>query len=913
MAEAYAQFLLRTSPRRRRRRRRRDRGIQAGDGARPAGRRDCVGARRSVHAPEPDAGGHGDGGAGAEDRAGESRRPTACSARSTRRWRRRPRARASGRTARRSARTSPRRSSISSRRSKVRWAAPTPIFARCWRGSTSAARSYDKAIAILDRARQAGAAVAGRRHAARRSVLGRRPRRPTPSVGSKRRCPTIPSCIRRSPISTRANASGSQAAAAYEQALQVSPRSPDLRVGYATALMNARRQGRRSRRRATALREAVADARQRRARAVPPVAGRAPRWAIWTRPKPRRGGCRAERPESCAGSSRSPRRSRSGDGTRRSSTRSPPRWRRSGKARTPRSRCRCCCRISALRTSSSDSSTRAVATFEEARKLAPNDPTLTGYLIQAQLAAKNYTAAAELARAGARRPARRSAARAARGEALRQSGRADQGVALLEGVVQKHSGDPEAYIALAQVYSDANRGAQAVKLLQDAQAKFPGRDLAHLRARGRAREAEEVLRRRKPSSGSSSRASPTTPPRSTTSATCWPSAASSSTSRSGLIKRALEIEPDNGSYLDSLGWAYFKSGKLDLAEEHLKRAADQLVTNSVVQDHYGDVLARLGRFDEAIAAWNRALSGDGDSIDRSDIDRKIRSARAKTAQTMILRRGRARDSSPGLLTVSCGAPLMKLPSGPGAPAPDAADASAPRPRRACRAVSSITAEVGVSGSVGGRRLRARLIVGPRGARLGAARSVCVRPADLHLRRAGRRRDAAAAAREPGPRARPCRRGARSRHRHPARRLRSADDAGRVPAASASASRADRTARRARQIGDDWRVVSDGPSELYFRRESRAAPWRLVAAVQRDAGTAGVARGVSRLRERPAADDPAERASIRRRFDLRLALSQVEINVPLDAGRVRSQDSARQPIPSPSRSCGEAVRSVPGAG
>jgi tetratricopeptide (TPR) repeat protein len=96
-----------------------------------------------------------------------------------------------------------------------------------------------------------------------------------------------------------------------------------------------------------------------------------------------------------------------------------------------------------------------------------------------------------------------------------------------------------------------------------------------------------------------------------------------------FIKRALAIEPENGSYLDSIGWAYFKDGKLDLAHDNLKRAADQLLTNSVVQDHYGDVLFKLGRFDDAIGAWTRALSGDGDTIDRGGIDRKIRSARQK--------------------------------------------------------------------------------------------------------------------------------------------------------------------------------------------------------------------------------------------------------------------------------------------
>ncbi|HKT80433.1 MAG TPA: tetratricopeptide repeat protein, partial [Vicinamibacterales bacterium] len=96
-----------------------------------------------------------------------------------------------------------------------------------------------------------------------------------------------------------------------------------------------------------------------------------------------------------------------------------------------------------------------------------------------------------------------------------------------------------------------------------------------------------------------------------------------------LVKRALKIEPDNGAYLDSLGWAYFKGGKLDLALESLQKAATQLTRNSVIQDHYGDVLLKLERYDDAISAWSRALNGDGDSIDRADIDRKIRAARQK--------------------------------------------------------------------------------------------------------------------------------------------------------------------------------------------------------------------------------------------------------------------------------------------
>ncbi|HEY7499402.1 MAG TPA: tetratricopeptide repeat protein [Vicinamibacterales bacterium] len=96
-----------------------------------------------------------------------------------------------------------------------------------------------------------------------------------------------------------------------------------------------------------------------------------------------------------------------------------------------------------------------------------------------------------------------------------------------------------------------------------------------------------------------------------------------------LLQRALKVEPDNPSYLDSLGWAHFQQGRVDLADGPLTEAAGKLQKSSVVQDHLGDLRYRQRRYRDAEAAWERALAGDGQSIDRAKIEKKIREVRGR--------------------------------------------------------------------------------------------------------------------------------------------------------------------------------------------------------------------------------------------------------------------------------------------
>ena len=95
-----------------------------------------------------------------------------------------------------------------------------------------------------------------------------------------------------------------------------------------------------------------------------------------------------------------------------------------------------------------------------------------------------------------------------------------------------------------------------------------------------------------------------------------------------LLSRALVIDPDNPSFLDSLGWAYFKQAKLDRAQAPLERAAAALPKNSVILDHLGELYFQLKQYAQAMTAWDHALAGDRDGIDVPAVTKKR--DRAKT-------------------------------------------------------------------------------------------------------------------------------------------------------------------------------------------------------------------------------------------------------------------------------------------
>ncbi len=107
----------------------------------------------------------------------------------------------------------------------------------------------------------------------------------------------------------------------------------------------------------------------------------------------------------------------------------------------------------------------------------------------------------------------------------------------------------------------------------------------------------------------------------------------------GYIKRAVEIDPQNGAYLDSLGWGYFKLGNYDLAEENLRKAVERISNDATIHQHLGDLYQKTGRLKLAAAHWERALDewnktvpAEVDQADVNQTAKKLEAAKVKLAQ-----------------------------------------------------------------------------------------------------------------------------------------------------------------------------------------------------------------------------------------------------------------------------------------
>ncbi|HZC54438.1 MAG TPA: tetratricopeptide repeat protein [Xanthobacteraceae bacterium] len=91
-----------------------------------------------------------------------------------------------------------------------------------------------------------------------------------------------------------------------------------------------------------------------------------------------------------------------------------------------------------------------------------------------------------------------------------------------------------------------------------------------------------------------------------------------------MIRRAVEQRPDDGYIVDSLGWAYFRTGNYDEAVKNLERAVELKPEDPTINDHLGDAYWRVGRLLEAHFQWSHAKDLKPEPEDLPKIEAKLK-------------------------------------------------------------------------------------------------------------------------------------------------------------------------------------------------------------------------------------------------------------------------------------------------
>jgi tetratricopeptide (TPR) repeat protein len=96
-----------------------------------------------------------------------------------------------------------------------------------------------------------------------------------------------------------------------------------------------------------------------------------------------------------------------------------------------------------------------------------------------------------------------------------------------------------------------------------------------------------------------------------------------------LIKKALELKPNDGFYLDSLGWVYYQMGKPKKAQPFFEKALKVEPKEGVIMEHLADVIRKIGNLKKAKKVYLEALKVKISAQDRKRVEGKIEEIKTK--------------------------------------------------------------------------------------------------------------------------------------------------------------------------------------------------------------------------------------------------------------------------------------------
>jgi len=90
-----------------------------------------------------------------------------------------------------------------------------------------------------------------------------------------------------------------------------------------------------------------------------------------------------------------------------------------------------------------------------------------------------------------------------------------------------------------------------------------------------------------------------------------------------MIEKAVELRPEDGYIVDSLGWAHYRMGDYAAAADYLEKATELVPEDPTINDHLGDAYWQTGRLVEARYQWRRALQFGPQESEVKPIEAKL--------------------------------------------------------------------------------------------------------------------------------------------------------------------------------------------------------------------------------------------------------------------------------------------------
>ncbi len=224
---------------------------------------------------------------------------------------------------------------------------------------------------------------------------------------------------------------------------------------------------------------------------------------------------------------------------------------------------------------------------------------------------------------------------------LADNGRADEGIALAKSMLTKTPADLEVYRQLANIYTRLRRWQEAAAAIDQAEQLSTKADdkfyIAFLR--GTLFERQKLYDQAETEFRKALAFDPNNSMTLNYLGYMLADHGIKLEEALAMIKKAVELDPQNYAYLDSLGWAYFKLGQYNVAETDLRKAVERNSMDATVHDHLGEVYEKTGRLKLAAAQWEESLNefehtmtADMDPGDVGKVQKKLDSVRVRIAR-----------------------------------------------------------------------------------------------------------------------------------------------------------------------------------------------------------------------------------------------------------------------------------------